>query len=456
MLVFISDLHLTDGTSGQTVKPGAFKLFRERLRDLAYDASWRADGRYRPIERLDIVLLGDILDVVRSQTWLAGRVRPWTADRNSPAFEARVGQITDDILRHNKASLDCLKSLQRRNVITVPRATRMGTPKKVRREPNAPDRVPVAVRLHYMVGNHDWFYHLPGGAHNAIRKRIVDAVGLSNDPDTPFAHDPDESPAIADICRQHRVLARHGDVFDPFNYEGERDASSLGDAIVVELLNRFPAAVAAETGSDLPRECLEGLKEIDNVRPLLVIPAWIDGLLRRTCPDRRQAKRVKAIWDGLADEFLRLDFVRQRDKWFQLHDLADRLEWALKFSKGVSLRSLARLLAWWSELTGGKDDSFEQNAFSERVFRNRTAKCIVYGHTHRHKIVPLDSSHTSKGLLDQVYLNSGTWRRVHEPARWKPKEQEFYGYHLMTYLAFFQDDERGGRVFESWTGALGD
>jgi len=25
----------------------------------------------------------------------------------------------------------------------------------------------------------------------------------------------------------------------------------------------------------------------------------------------------------------------------------------------------------------------------------------------------------------------------------------------MTYLAFFKDDERGGRSFESWTGVLG-
>ena len=41
MLVIISDLHLTDGTSGETINAGAFRVFRERLSDLAYDASWR-------------------------------------------------------------------------------------------------------------------------------------------------------------------------------------------------------------------------------------------------------------------------------------------------------------------------------------------------------------------------------------------------------------------------------
>ncbi len=70
MLVIVSDLHFTDGTSGETVRSGAFKLFRDALSDLAYGASWRADGKYKPIEDLHLVLLGDILDVIRSAQWL--------------------------------------------------------------------------------------------------------------------------------------------------------------------------------------------------------------------------------------------------------------------------------------------------------------------------------------------------------------------------------------------------
>jgi len=69
MLVIISDLHLTDGTSGETIRTGAFRTFRERIRDLAYDASWRSDERYAPIECVDLVLLGDIIDVIRSSRW---------------------------------------------------------------------------------------------------------------------------------------------------------------------------------------------------------------------------------------------------------------------------------------------------------------------------------------------------------------------------------------------------
>ena len=47
MLVIISDLHLTDGTTGATLEPGAMDLFAERLADLAWRASWRAGWRSR-------------------------------------------------------------------------------------------------------------------------------------------------------------------------------------------------------------------------------------------------------------------------------------------------------------------------------------------------------------------------------------------------------------------------
>ena len=62
MLVFLSDLHLNDGSRGTNIHPGAFQIFAERLRYLAARASWRADGFYRPIDRIDLVLLGGLQD----------------------------------------------------------------------------------------------------------------------------------------------------------------------------------------------------------------------------------------------------------------------------------------------------------------------------------------------------------------------------------------------------------
>jgi hypothetical protein len=100
VLVIISDLHLTDGTSGATIRPGAFRAFRESLRELAYDASWRSDTKYVPIDRIDLVLLGDILDVIRSTKWCGSpaQVRPW-GDQKDSRFSDIVTRITEDIIK---------------------------------------------------------------------------------------------------------------------------------------------------------------------------------------------------------------------------------------------------------------------------------------------------------------------------------------------------------------------
>jgi hypothetical protein len=302
-----------------------------------------------------------------------------------------------------------------------------------------------------MVGNHDWFFHLPGSAYDAIRAKIINAMGLSNATGEPFPHDALESPVLAKLFQEHQVTARHSDIFDPWNYVGERNASSIGDAIVLELLNRFPAEVEKRMAGELPQECFDGLREIDNVRPLPVIPGWIAGLLHRTCAEPRQAKGVRDIWNELADAFLAQPFVRENDKAFRW-DVVDALQLGLKLSRDLSLSNLDRLTKWWSERVANKPTY--KHALSERDFKNRMARHIVYGHTHRHEIVPLDSCYTAKGLFNQMYVNTGTWRRVHERAVWTPTEQEFMDYYVMTYAAFFNNGERTGRSFEIWNGAL--
>jgi len=472
MLVIASDIHLTDGTSGATIREGAFRTFRQRLRDLAYDASWRAPAsvdqkaRYEPIEQFDIILLGDILDVIRSSKWLDDDqkgVRPWDIASRRPerrvALEKKVAQIARAILKNNKASLKVLKgfSVGRKATewITLPPATDAGrVDETVGWEAEAEGRVRVKVRIHYVVGNHEWFFNLPGAGYDRIRSDIKKAMGLANDPNVPFPHDPQESASLAGILREHRVWARHGDIYDSFNYRKEagRRAASLGDAIVIELIDRFPHVVGE---LDVPDAVKEGLREIDNVRPNVLVPVWIDGLLRRSRATRKQKKVVKAAWNDLVDAFLDLDFVKDQDKFMRLDDV-DKLQVVLKFSRGVSLPGLSRIVRWYDKVISGRGDRFYKNALTETAFESRAADFIVYGHTHRQTIVPLDVTDLRNGKqLTQVYLNTGTWRRVHTLAQWKPGEREFVDHNVMTYVAFFRDGERGGRRFESWSGALG-
>jgi UDP-2,3-diacylglucosamine pyrophosphatase LpxH len=452
MLVIISDLHLTDGSSGDTIHQDAFGGFKDSLSELIYDASWRSGGRYRPIEKIDVILLGDILDVIRSTKWLAGEARPWSDMQSEKSIE-RISEINSAVLEHNKASLGILKRLATGSALSLPPATSDGKPAFTARDkPGAADRIPIKARLHYLVGNHDWFYHLPGSAYNGIRRNVVEALELENDPTVPFPHDPAESDRIRDIYRAHRVFARHGDIFDKLNFEEERNSSSVGDAIVIELVNRFPLAVTQELGADLPDACAKGLREIDNVRPLVLIPVWVHGLIKRTC-SKAIAEKIKVIWDRLADEFIHLPFITERLWTSKLFGSVAKLEWALKFSHGVSFGSLSEVANWVATKVASHQDPFYPNAFSEPAFKDGAADFIVYGHTHHHEIVPLDVKDGRSYAT--LYINSGTWRAVHELARLHIGEQEFAGYHVMTYLTFFKDDERHGRRFETWSGTLG-
>ncbi len=458
MLVIISDTHLSDGTTGDSVRLEAFRGFRQRLRDLAYDASWRADGSYKPVEQFDLVLLGDFLDIIRSTNWLVqdgveNTARPWNDSQSQPFIDT-VQRVTAAVLQNNAQSVAVLKSLTTGKAITVPEATAAGKPVQTGWEPESPNRRPVPVRIHYLVGNHDWFFHLPGPDYNQLRQNVADAIGCVTPASVPFPHDPDESDFIRQLYEEHHVFARHGDIFDPYNFAGNRNKSSLGDAVVVELIDRFAMRVKTEMGNNLPAACAGGLKEIDNLRPATIIPVWIDGLLHETCPDAALQKKIKDIWDSLVDQLVGLDFVRHQPG---LHPFGSVEEFRLgmKIEGLVPRDHLSRLFALITEKSGSQQASFAPYALNEAAFKNRSAQFIVYGHTHYFEMVPLASTMVNGKVLDQIYINSGAWRPYHELTRFHPETEEFVRYDVMAYVAFFKDDENRGRVFESWCGGLG-
>jgi hypothetical protein len=305
-----------------------------------------------------------------------------------------------------------------------------------------------------MVGNRDWFFHLPLPVLNPVRQLVAERFGLANPADQPFPHDIAENEELLLTMRRHKVTARHGDLYDPLSFEGDRDGSSLGDAMVIELIDRFAAEVETGLADELPAATVVGLREIENVRPLVLVPVWIDGILDRSCPSPALRKRVKMLWDRLADEFLSIDFVRRHDSW-NPSELVDGLQQTLKFSKRPATQWANSAAAWLNKVRGAGSDSYYHHAMAEPDFRNRRARHVVFGHTHLAENVPLDASFAEGYVLNQLYFNCGTWRRVHRQTQAAAAEHEFIGADAMTYLAFFQGDERSGRPYETWSAVLG-
>ncbi len=181
------------------------------------------------------------------------------------------------------------------------------------------ERMPVSVRIHYMVGNHDWYYRLPGSEFDRIRKTVIESLGLCNDPG-PFPYELEENPALHEILQSYRVFARHGDYYDKFNFDRERgrNHATLGRCLHHGRLQPLSGGSAKDaTATNCLPGVIDSLRRITNVRPALATPLWISGQIRRYAESAALEKELKKVWDKLCDQFLQLDFVRELDKVVQ-------------------------------------------------------------------------------------------------------------------------------------------
>lgn len=413
MLVFISDLHLTDGSSGETIDSGAFKKFAYYLEDMAINSS---------ASEVEVVLLGDIFDVIRSEQWLKSQIRPWSGENDKDGNEAGLKdytkKIVNDICEENRDSLGYLLAFKETMAAKG-----------------------VAVKYSYIVGNHDWLIN----RYPDTRTKIAESLELDNIEYYKTNHFRTDN-----FWEDYKTFARHGDIYDPFNFEGDRDASSLGDVLVIDLINRFPKEVENRIGEDRDKNLITQLKEIDNIRPYVDIPLWVLGICQNA---GELGKQVSKVWDDLVDEFLDIEFIKKRDVWWNPFDKVDMLQAGLKLSKWMSFKDIAKLPLRKFQKT---EDHYIEKAFKEDYLRRNEAQYVVYGHTHGQKIQPLDLvPRDSNTIMQKTYFNTGTWRKIHVKTAYDVANMEFMGRHVMTFVAFYLKDERSKYDFEVWNGSLG-
>jgi len=415
MLVIISDIHLTDGTSGETIHSGAFRKFTLYLKDMAETAK---------AKELEIVLLGDIFDLIRSDYWLKSGIRPWsdarTKDGNRKGLKDYTIEIVNRICKNavNKKSITHLKEF-------TEEMAEQG----------------VSVKITYIIGNHDWLIN----RYPETRTKIARFLSINN----PSQYK-NKIFATEGFWEDYKVFGRHGDIYDPFNFDEDRDASSLGDAIVIDLVNRFPKEVENRIGAATDPNLISQLREIDNVRPLIDIPLWVHGACRRAISPKTE-KKVKEVWNKLVDDFLKIKFVKKHDKPWRI-DIVDGLQLGLKISTFFSVKDIVNfpIRRFYK-----KSEDYLNKAFQEEYVKRNMAEFVVYGHTHHHQIAPLDLVPIAGEILQKTYFNTGTWRKIHEKTSFDRENREFLSRHVMTFIAFYLKEERENRRFEVWNGALG-
>ena len=449
MLIIASDIHLGDGTCAGSISPNAFFLLTQRLRELAFNASFQADGGYFPVDVIDLVLMGDILDPLHSTRWFSDPdIRPWS-DPACMGYAEKLHEITRAIFDENQAACAVLKSLTSGEVIRLPAAV------NAKPDFSSMEQICPQINIHYMIGNHDWYYRLPGSEFDAIRQDIIDHLGLSN-PKNNFPWESFEHPALLEIFKKHRVYGQHGDKYDRFNFDRQkgRDAGSIGDIFAVEVINRFPVVVQEALGNEIPANLLEQLRQLTNVRPVLAVPLWISSCIEQYSESKALIGKLKSLWDGMTDEFLDSDFLRQQNKPFKF-DTVDAMKLVLKLSNKASFQTIDDVIIWMRAQLWEDGLSYSAHALKEASFLDQSARYIVYGHTHKNEVIPLDVNTRNPDIDRQIYFNSGTWHSFHDLAIRQPEAHKFIHYQAMTYLTFYSGSEAGKRSFESWSGVIG-
>jgi UDP-2,3-diacylglucosamine pyrophosphatase LpxH len=478
MLLAISDLHLTDETVSDAEVTG--RALETVLNDLASSAEAHNRHGGAPIDELEVLLLGDMFDLLRTSYWsqIPESECPWAielidGDGTSPAAArvvAHAGAILDGILAAPNASDVCAALLGA--------VTHGLGPFK-------------SVRIQFICGNHDRLInHRAAGA---LRAKVRAALGIK-------AADATALFPYSLYNEEHQTFSRHGHEFDPWNFEpltiGEWSTPAyercpIGDPITFALVTKIyleirktldPAQVIDPNERAERQRLLDGLQAIEDVRPISLIPVWLKSYLQ----NHALGDVVCRVVPRVAKEFRSLryfDWWRDRSVWdtpnpFQRQDLFAGIIRLLAHFEQVPAKRLAKLYKFYGR--SSNDDSILPGLVAEPIItepdsiRARPVRHMLCGHTHDPEVslatvidlpnwarrcqdrnpapeAPRDVAHP--GGRQVWYLNTGTMRnRVllsgDSTMRFSPIEN-------LSYVVIYRPGEKFATGFAAdlWSGS---
>ncbi|HEV7283081.1 MAG TPA: hypothetical protein VGN57_22935 [Pirellulaceae bacterium] len=435
MLLFLSDLHLQDDSFLADSSEERFLRLAQQIETAALDACVRSDGTEAPIEKVDVVFLGDVLDLAHSRRWIDRNVRPWS-DPATPAFASTVHEILDATFARHAAGLERLDDFSSRGTISLELAGKFG-----------PIVAETPIRFHYLVGERDWILHLPEPSLDSVRQKVVNHFRLSQSGQEPFPHDPDESPAIEELLRARRTYARHGDRFDALCFPEQRDRASLRDVLLLEVLLPFLIQAEPAVRAEMPPAFWQDLCRLTCVARWSCLTDYLDGVFERYDLAPQAVRDWRSTWDELVYAVRTLECFRDLAESLP-RGFADEFAQALSFrerSRGGDDASRKRVRETWDRKSG----SLAPFAAREQEFRNRRARYVVYGHREAPESELLDQTIADGYALEQIYLNAGMWGVTVKPSL-GTGAPAFHAVERCRLLAIADGDELEGRGYATW------
>jgi UDP-2,3-diacylglucosamine pyrophosphatase LpxH len=308
MKIFLSDLHLSDGKERDDFQ--YHKEFNETVK------KWVEE-----FKKVEIILLGDIFDLIRTQKYYEFE--------GAPRSEVKL-KVMADIVEHHSSFFETLKYFVEQAGCT----------------------------LRYIIGNHDFGAYLQPG----LLKMIQDKHGVTLTPELYY------------LDKELKIWAEHGHRYDcinnTFNKDGTPIEYSVGDRIVIEIVDKFFEKVRKKQG-ELGINS-EIINDLDNVRPQSAITNWLDS--------KDEEGRLRQMYYDTITSFI--------------------------FSNAGGIANLAL------EFIQGKYQPDLLKA-AKGLVQQEMGKFIIFGHTH--DALKKDLRKGSK------HLNTGTWRKFIEPGRRFPK-----------------------------------
>jgi len=442
MLVVISDIHLTDGSTARNVHASAFDLITREI---------EAAAKAKQATELQLLLLGDVLDLVRTDYWHRKTTmadRPWGGEldpstgmnRNTGLIQGQFEQVLGGVLAspEGQAFVAALNGL------------------------SGVTRLPTDVT--YVIGNHDRVFNNFASLEQQVRAALGGVRSLT------FAN--------AFRSDEYGVLARHGHEWDEnchgqvfYNKVlrpsgapalGRFDAATyrvmgIGEVVTAELMSGLVHYARAAQPSSTPAwgQFIEAFKEVNNIRPTLDVFSWLEWFARDQLAAYKPALHaaLKASLDGVLGSSLAKRWDSLAPDLLVTGDLTDRLSFLRSAILGNSfdefsgrVKSLATLQGLADKLTPDSD-AYADGAESEAEWAQWGAtppgpiQYVLYGHTHKARHLAFGAARNGRV---RMYINTGTLL----PLIQRTKSRDGFATAAQMTIAFFYraDEDRTGRA----------
>ena len=394
-LFIISDVHLNNGLEGKNLE------LNKKDRKLFEDFLTQINSELNPDQKITLILNGDIFDITGS--WHSSEP-PW---KNKNYNQARIDQLMLETIRSiflNNSNI----VLQLINFLSNPHAD-----------------------LVYVIGNHDRLV----GEFKCVQDFIRQELSKSAE------YDLEHRIKFVDYYEDQGLglYVEHGHRFDPFNIS-ETNQPALGDVINIMIVNQSVTLIAQKLEENnfdkaLIDQIISSLSDIEYLRPLSLIPFWIESIANIYCNKHECLIQKQSIKEIFRHVVLQI----QNNPWvthylavqLKLPKLVVKLAMQLMLRVSFLLPTLSYII---SKLLYRTHSNNFQSKMAHKIYEEKGSKMVVLGHTH----IP-----TLKALAhDSYYCNTGSWTPVINLFKYSEPEYSYTEY-LVAQSEFKRIEHRG-------------